>query len=223
MRAASPPRARDLTELIIAHVLILAVVWTPNPAQRFLYWTAFAFVVITGWLSRNRSRPIGFSFRGFLPSLWVAGGAAALFLIGIGIAARVHALHKLYGTLPFSLHLLEYAIWALMQQYIVQAYVLLRLLRLGMHQIFAIGLAALLFAGVHIPNPVLAPAVLLWGAASSYLYLRYRNLYTIAMAHALLGMCIAICVPNSLQHRMRVGLGYVEYPNPRVGLEMTQR
>lgn len=220
---ALSPRAREVAELAIAYGLILAVVWTPNPEQRFLYWIAFAFIAIVGWLSRNRSRPIGLGLEGLASSLWIAGGALILFFLGIGIAAHLHALHALYGTLPFGEHILEYSFWALMQQYILQVYVLLRLLRMGMGRGAAIGLAAVLFAIAHIPNPVLVPAVLLWGAASCWLYLRYRNLYPLAIAHGLLGMCLAVCVPNSLHHHLRVGLGYLEYPSHRAVLEMTDR
>lgn len=222
---ASHPSARtqDIAELCVSYVLILAVVWTPHPIQGVLYWITVAWILITGWLGRNRSRPIGFGLHGLRRSLWIPLAALALFFFGIEMAARMGALHKLYGPLPFSLHILEYAVWALMQQYILQVYVLLRLLRLGFGRPAAIGLAALLFAIAHIPNPVLVPAVLLWGSASCWLYLRYRNLYPLAIAHGLLGMCLAVCVPNSLNHHMRVGLGYVEYPNHRSGLEMNDR
>lgn len=221
MRLAT--RTRELTELAIGYTLVLATVWTPNPAQRVLYWSAFAWIGVTGWLSRDRSRPIGLGLHGLRRSWWIVPSATALFFLGIGIAARVHSLHKLYGPLPFWVHLLEYSLWALMQQYILQVYVLLRLLRLGVRRASAIMLATALFTIAHIPNPILVAAVIVWGSAACILYLRYRNLYPLAIAHGLLGMCLAVSVPNSVNHHMRVGLGYLEYPHVRPGLAVTSR
>jgi hypothetical protein len=33
----------------------------------------------------------------------------------------------------------------------------------------------------------------------------------LGLAQGLLGLCIAICVPDSLIHHMRVGLGFLRY------------
>ena len=207
-------RVGELAELGIGYGLILVVVWTPNPEQRVLYWVAFAWIGVTAWLRRRASRPLGLGGRGFAASLWIPALAAAVFLAGIAIAARLHTLHPLYGPLPVAAHLLGYALWALMQQFILQVYVLLRLLRLGMRRSAAVALAAVLFGLAHVPNPLLVPVTLAWGAASCLLFLRYRNLYTLALAHGILGMCLAVTVPNSIHHHMRVGLGYVEYGRP---------
>ncbi len=215
VNVSTSSRAREIAELAIGYGLILITVWTRNPEQRFFYWSAFGWIAATGWLSRNRSRPIGLGLRGLARSLWIVAAATALLFLGLGIAARVHSLHKLYGPLPFGVHILEYSVWALMQQYILQVYVLLRLLRLGMTRRSAVVLATVLFAIVHVPNLVLVPAVALWGAASCLLYLRYRNLYPLALAHGMLGMCLAVSVPNSLHHHLRVGIGYLDYPGDR--------
>ena len=216
-------RAREIAELAIGYGLIFATVWTVNPVQRYLYWSAFAWIAITGWLARNRSRPIGLGLHGLLRSWWIVPLAVAVFFVGLGLAAHLHSLHKIYGPLPFWIHIFEYSLWALMQQYVLQVYVLLRLLRIGMGHASAIALATALFVIVHIPNPVLVPAVLVWGSIASVLYLRYRNLYPLAIAHGLLGMCLAVSLPNAWHHHMRVGLGYLEYPHAHGGLEITAR
>ncbi len=98
-----------------------------------------------------------------------------------------------------------------MQQFILNVYVLLRFLRLGLRRTPAVALATLLFAAAHIPNPLLVSLTLIWGALSSWLYLRYRNLYALALAHGILGMTLAVTVPNPIARHMRVGLGYLEY------------
>jgi membrane protease YdiL (CAAX protease family) len=71
--------------------------------------------------------------------------------------------------------------------------------------------AALLFAAAHVPNPFLIPATLIWGFVACLLFLRYRNLYPLMMAHAILGITVAITVPGPVVHNMRVGLAYLTY------------
>ena len=214
MRALFPSRSWDLAELLVAYGLILAVIWTPGSEQRVLYWAAFAWIAVTAWLRRKQTRPLGLTLQGLWPSLWIVPAAIVLFLIGIGLAGLAHSLHNLYGPLPVLEHVAEYSLWALMQQFILQVYVLLRLLRLGLRRAPAVAIASVMFACAHIPNPVLVPAALVWAAICCWLYLKYRNLYPLAVAHALLGMCIALCVPNSINHHMRVGQGYLVYPSP---------
>ena len=74
-------------------------------------------------------------------------------------------------------------------------------------------MASLLFALAHLPNPILAPITLIWGFAACLLFLRYRNLYPLMMAHAILGITVAITIPGPVVHNMHVGLGYLTY-NP---------
>ena len=205
------PRARDIAELCIGYGLILVTLWTPNPAQRVLYWIAFTWIIVTAFLRRKETAPNGLGWKGLLPSLWVVAAALLISLAGIAFARHLHTLHRLYGPLPILTHIWGYALWALMQQFILQVYVLLRLLRLGIQRNSAIALAAVLFAIAHIPNPVLMALTLVWGAISCLLFLRYRNLYPLALAHGILGMCLAVTVPNHIHHHMRVGLGYLEY------------
>ncbi len=205
------PRVRDIAELAIGYGLILVVLWTPDPAQRILYWTAFAWIAITAFLRHKQTAPNGLGLRGLLPSLWIVAVAVTIFVAAIAPAEHLHTLHPLYGPLPVLVHIAGYALWALMQQFILQVYVLLRFLRLGMRRTPAVALAAVLFAVAHIPNPVLVSLTLVWGAISCLLFLRYRNLYSLALAHGILGMCLAVTVPNHIHHHMRVGLGYLEY------------
>ena len=205
------PRTRDLAELAIGYGLILTTIWTPNPAQRILYWTAFTWIAITAALRWKETAPNGLGCKGLLGSLWVVAAAIAVFLGAIALAHHLHTLHRLYGPLPVVEHIAGYALWALMQQFILQVYVLLRLLRLGIRRSSAVALASVLFAIAHLPNPLLVAVTLVWGALSCLLYLRYRNLYPLAFAHAILGMCLAVAVPNHIHHHMRVGLGYFTY------------
>jgi len=47
-----------------------------------------------------------------------------------------------------------------------------------------------LFASAHIPNPLLLEVTLRWGAAACALFLRYRDPYSLAIAHGILDICL---------------------------------
>jgi hypothetical protein len=135
----------------------------------------------------------------------------------MAVADRLQTLHQPHGLVPFVERFWGYSIWALAQQFVLQDFVLLRLLRLLESRKAAVLAATGLFVIAHLPNPLLLAATLIWGLAACLLFLRYRNLYSLAMAHAIFGICIAITVPGPVDHNMRVGRGYSTYrrPGPR--------
>ena len=210
-----PPSARrDLLELAVGYFLILATIWTPNPAQRVLYWLAFAWIVATSWSRHDGWTALGLGRKGLLQSLWVVAVALLLSAMAIFIAWRNHTLHHLHGPTPLLMHGWGYVVWSLMQQFLLQSYFLLRLLRLLPGRVAPIIAATGIFALAHLPNPILTPITLIWGATSCILFLRYRNIYTLGLAHGIMGLCVAVTVPSSLHRHMRVGLGYLRYHQP---------
>jgi hypothetical protein len=207
---------RDLLELAVGYTLIIATIWTPNPTQRILYWLAFAWIVGTSWSRRDGWTALGLGRKGLLQSLWIVGVALVLSAGAIFIAGRTNTLHRLHGPTPIFLHGWGYIVWSIMQQFLLQSYFLLRLLRLLPGKAAPVIAATGIFALAHLPNPILTPITLVWGAVSCILFLRYRNIYSLGLAHGIMGLCVAVTVPNSLHHHMRVGLGYLRYhPRPQ--------
>ncbi len=202
---------RDLLELAVGYLLIMATIWTPNPTQRVLYWLAFLWIIATTWARREGWTALGLGSKGLLPSLWIVGVALILSATAVFIASQNHTLHPLQGPTPVFRHGWAYIIWSLMQQFILQSYFLARLLRLLPGKAAPVIVAAGIFAIAHIPNPILTPVTLIWGILACALFLRYRNLYALGLAHGIMGLCIAVTVPNSIHHHMRVGLGYLRY------------
>ncbi len=208
-------QSRPAFELIIGYVLILFVIWTPNPVQRVFFWTAFAWVIGTTLLSHPREEEMGFGLRRIRHSLWIVGTVFMACVLAIQVAENLKFLHPLFGPKPFQIHVWGYLVWALLQQFILQDFFLLRLLRVTRSPLTSVLIAGFLFAAAHLPNPVLTVATLLWGVAACFIFLRYRSLYVLAVAHWMLGLCIAITVPNDINRHMRVGLGYIRYHNGR--------
>lgn len=216
LTTTNQPRSarRDLFELAVGYGLIMATIWTANPAQRVLYWLAFAWVIATTWARRESWTALGLGRKGFLQSLWIVGVALLLSAIAVFAAWRMHTLHRLHGPTPILWHGWGYIVWSIMQQFLLQSYFLLRLSRLLPGKIAPIIVAAAIFSLAHLPNPILTPITLVWGVIACMLFLRYRNIYTLGIAHGIMGLCIAVTVPNSLHRHMRVGLGYLRY-HPR--------
>ncbi|MGP8252276.1 MAG: type II CAAX prenyl endopeptidase Rce1 family protein [Terracidiphilus sp.] len=209
--AARRGSARDLAEILIAYALIMMVIWTPRAAQRVLWWVAAAGVLAIICRSFDGWAAAGMRRANFLRSIWIVGAALALSLAAVLVAARLGTLHLPRTALAFIGTYIAYAVWSAVQQFLLQGFFLARLLRLIPRAWLAALAAAALFSSAHLPSPFLAPITLLWGFAACLLFLRYRNLFPLALAHAILGITIAITVPGTLDHNMRVGLGYLTY------------
>jgi membrane protease YdiL (CAAX protease family) len=202
---------RDLFELLTGYGLILLVIWTPAPWQRPLYWVAAVFILLVSWKSFQGWPAMGLRRTNLWQSLWIVGlgllGAVATILA----ADRLGTLRPWHGPVELIRRFWGYAIWAFFQQFLLQIFFLQRLLKLVSNRVLAVALAAAIFSFAHLPNPILTLVTLVFGVAACALFLRYRNLYPLAMTHAILGICIATCFPGPVTHNMRVGLGYLEY------------
>jgi hypothetical protein len=209
---AAHSKRRDLIELAIAYGLILLVIWTPRPWQRHLWWIAAAAIAIIACASFDGLKAMGLTTTNFFRSLWVLGAALLVAALAIFAAIELHTQHLPEGgPLAFIKIYWEYALWACVQQFLLLGFFLPRFLRLMPGTNSAAILAACLFALAHLPNPILTPITLIWGLVACLLFLHYHNLYPLAMAHAIVGISIAISVPAPVDHNMRVGLGYLTY------------
>jgi hypothetical protein len=153
------------------------------------------------------------SWSGLAPSLWILPAAIVLVIVSLLVAKHIGTLHPLYKG-DFR-HIAGYVLWTLYQQFLLNNLFMPRLTRLLGDENGAVGLAAVLFAAAHLPNVWLAAVTLLWGAVACLLFRRYRNLYALGIAQGLLGICFAVCVPDSISHHLRVGLGYLRYSAPQ--------
>lgn len=214
-RASGRSRARDATEVGVAYLLILAVEWTARPLQRVLWLLAVAGLVLIIWRSFEGWKAMGVRAANLGRSLWIAGAALGVAAVFISAADRMHTLRVPGGVRAFIATFFAYTIWSGVQQLLLQGVFLLRFLRLIARPAAAAFVAATFFALAHVPNPVLTPITLLWGFVACMLFLRYRNIYPLMIAHAVLGIAVALTVPGPVDHNMRVGLSYLTY-NPQI-------
>ncbi|MFY9853942.1 MAG: CPBP family intramembrane glutamic endopeptidase [Terracidiphilus sp.] len=208
---AARSRRREIAELAIGYGLIMLVEWTPRPWQKMLWWVAAIAIAVITWRSYEGLKAMGLSGENFFRSLWVVGLALFGTAVAVALAFMRHTLQLPGSPVLFVKSYAGYAIWAFGQQFLLQCFFLPRFLRLLPNARLAAVVAATIFAAAHLPNPILVPVTLFWGFAASLFFLTYRDLYTLAMAHAILGITIGLTVPGPVDHNMRVGLGYLTY------------
>jgi hypothetical protein len=200
-----------LVEATVGFLLIMFTVWTPRPLQTRLFWISAAWLALCSAmaLARNgipRLRPPSLK----VSACMIASGvllAAAL----MALAAAAGTLHGLFGARDPLRHAGGYLCWAIIQQYIQQTFFFARFEQVTRNGIVSGLLTALLFGVAHLPNPVLAPVTFLGGWVLCELFRRYRSVLPLGIGHGLVGIAIALSVPDHLQHHMRVGLGYLRY------------
>lgn len=202
---------KSVVQLLLVLGTIEATLWTEGKTQLRWYVVATATLVLCVAWSRPRVSELGVGWRGFLGACWVLPVAAAVSSAIILLAWQAGTLRVLYGRQPVYLHGTGYAIWALEQQFILNSFFYRRFETLIGENARALVATAVLFSLVHIPNPVLVPATLVAGLFFVAAFQKFRNIYPLAVAHALLGLTLAMTVPDHWIHHMRVGLGFFRF------------
>ncbi len=212
--AAASRRRREAIEMSVGYGLIVATIWTPRPEQAWFYWAAILWIAASTWLSFPGWAALGFRGQGFLGALWVAVAAAVIAVAAHAEAIHLHTLRHPMALRGWLFTFGGYVVWAFVQQFLLQGYFLLRLLRLLPRREWAALAAAGIFAAAHLPNPILTPLTFVWGLCACFVFLRTRNIYPLAIAHAILGITIAVTIPGPVVRNMRVGIGYLRYRAP---------
>jgi hypothetical protein len=213
-------RRRDLFELTFVYGLILLVIWTPRHWQP-LFWSVSAVLTIAiAAMSYEGLKAMGICAANLTQSLCGVAVVFGVAMLAVAFAVRLNTLHVPPSPFLFFKHYAGYVIWAGIQQLVLQCFFLSRSLRLLRDSTAAVALSASMFAIAHLPNPILTFVCWICGVASCLFFLRYRNLFAVSVAHAILGISIAITIPGPVDHNMRVGLGYLTYVDRTASLQV---
>ena len=204
-------RSSTWLQLIVVYVFMECALWSSQLASRNKWVLITAITVLVFVLvdrpSLNRLG-LGLPTRFGASMVLAVSSATAIFL---GLVVRWAG-----GQIPAnpmwpSLHLtLQYVAWALIQEFMLQSFFFTRCEEL-FGSSAAVWVAATLFASAHLPSPILTTFTLVGGLFFCEMFRRYRSIYPIGIVHGMLGLTIALTMPDSLLHHMRVGIGYLRY------------
>jgi membrane protease YdiL (CAAX protease family) len=198
-------------QILTCYLLIIAAIWTTSRVIQGVWMLVAAVAIATFTYRRGRSRrEIGLC----LPTRVAAVQVTAF---GVVAASLIFALAVLAGQpipatpgWPSPVAMAEYVPWAMLQEFILQSFFFL-----GFESLVggkrAVWISALLFAAAHVPNPVLTIATFFGAIFFCEMFRRYRSLLPLGLAHAVLGITLALCLPTTLIHHMRVGIGYLHF------------
>lgn len=201
-----------VVEILALYAGILLYIWRWQHTHPYAVLLLFAAVVFSHWYYGDTLKEMGLTGHEFRPCarISVMLFAIVIFLAG-AYALWNHDSARRLGSLHVWLSFFGYLIWCSFQQYLTQSYFhrhLMRVMRTPHLSSFTI---ALLFAGAHIPNPVLMVATFVGGFAFAEVFIRHPNIWPLAIVQATAGFLIGGLSPAWIIHSMRVGPGYFFY------------
>ena len=205
----SPQQLLSALEVVAFLTGLLLYIWYYQ-ARVPIAWTALLAMLVVSQLVRGESPvAMGVRWAGFGDSARrYAVPVLAVVAVAITAGAALHTLRPVPTVRVLGVFV-GYIWWALLQQYLLNAFFVTRLTTAfaGRHEVVVALLAGGFFAAAHLPNALLVNVKLLAGTLSALVYRRHRNLLFLAVAHAALGPTIWYVVPDSVSHGLRVGPG----------------
>jgi hypothetical protein len=208
----SRPTARGiaLLEPLTIFGLIMAYIWQLRYSYRGFWLGILAMVILSHIARREDADTLGFHRRNLRACLREFAPVLAfitLAMVAFGLLLRTtrplsdgDAFFSWAGYLP----------WGTFQQYLLNGYFLNRLMGAMPGRTAAMASAAL-FSGAHLPNWFLMAVTLAMGYVCARIYLRYKNLYFLGIAHATIGFLLLQVVPDSVTHHLVVGPGWYRH------------
>lgn len=204
-----PHKKSFILEVLSFFSLLMLAIWI---CPRGLSWRLGVGLLGLIWIATSiRIRKDTWEDLGFgqgQKSFWLFTLACfgGLFLLAWILNPEVFAKEALWSNMAKKL---GYPTWAIIQQFLLQSYLANRIAKCVDGTWKAAFITGILFAIVHLPNPLLVLTTLILGVGTSYFFLRYRNIYAIAFAHGLLGTAVKyLLAQDLLRHGMRVGPGF---------------
>ncbi|MFZ0798512.1 MAG: type II CAAX endopeptidase family protein [Terriglobales bacterium] len=198
-------------QIIIVFLFLEFVLWAPTRDIRNR-WAVITMITILVLVVIHRPSLERLGLR--LPKTF--GASVVLGISFVMIALMVALVNWAGGQIPANQtwpalqSVWGYVIWALIQEFMLQSFFFNRFEDLYGGKA-AVWIASTLFAAAHLPSPILTTATLIGALFFCEMFRRYRSIYPLGVAHAMLGLSIFLIAPDSLLHHMRVGIGYLKY------------
>jgi membrane protease YdiL (CAAX protease family) len=198
--------ASVVTSCLIAEWVVFAFAGSNKLAIAVPVLLALGLMVFSHRERGESLRDLGFRTDNFLRSCrWVLL-PTALAMIAILLTGWLtnHALFP--GHIRTRYLLLP--VWALFQQYVLNGFINRRAQLAFGKGVKSVALVALVFALLHLPNPLLAILTLIGGLIWAVAYQRQPNLFALAFSHSLVSLTLALNISPDLLNSLRVGFKY---------------
>lgn len=203
-------RLREVGTIAGCFLLLEAALWSPPPRQIVLGICSVLAMTVATFTRHVPLRELGLDASAWRRGAWIIAACSLAAIAMLTASFLFGTLQPLSSNRSDGFRSLAYAAWAFEQQFMLQSFIFV-----GMERAFgvrwAVVTSGLLFGFAHLPNPALFPVTLVGGYFSAIAFARYRSVYVLAVAHAILGLTFAVTVPEQIHHRMRVGWGYSRY------------
>ncbi len=185
----------------------MAYIWRWRVAHPWSWTCVLAVIFLSHYLRGERPSSLGCRTTGFIDCSRRYGLTVALLLIVALLSAVEWGTLRSISLGHAALGLALYLPWGFFQQYLLNGYMLNRL-EAALSPAKSAGLASALFSLAHLPNWFLMVVTLALGLVANLVYRRYKNLYFLGIAHALLGFAIFVAAPDAWIHHLRIGPGW---------------
>jgi membrane protease YdiL (CAAX protease family) len=224
MRAPDPNNLAVTSSTKPAYELALWEIFSVLTSCLLVEWVVFSFVGRSKLVSavpvvlalgfmiyshRERGetlKDLGFRIDNFLSAcalLLIPTVLFALLCIGIGWFT-----HSSVSVAPWRNRFLLLPLWALFQQYVLNGFMNRRAQLAFGKGLKSVVLVAVIFAVLHLPNPLLAVLTLVSGMIWAAVYQRQPNLFALALSHALSSLTLALMLPTQFLNNLRVGFKF---------------
>ena len=192
-----------LLEAAGVFAMILLYIWRWRWAYPLSWVIILGLVLASHAVRRETPAELGFRLTNLKSALAAIAPAVLLLAAALlGIGARCHTIRPVTLGAGFS-SLALYCLWGLFQQYLLNGYFVNRFVAIS--PAIAPLLAAFAFSGIHTPNWFLMAVTLVGGFVCAKVYLKFRNLYVLGLAHGVIGFLLYLCVPDTISHHLYVG------------------